>query len=445
MDYGSLRRCRGRDKWVSTVLSRFLRGFVSSWLVLLSVATSCAGADELYKYGYDRRADFLAFDPNYRDAHDKFSRELDALQADMIRQQRAGRKTFCTRQIFLEARWLVYHTADNARIRRRLDDLRTILAEKADPHDKIQVEADGSFAPCCNAWWMRLDMTCDELITMGYKWQSPKYPVKLLEKINSPEKLTAYLDSVLVSDVRRTGIDNGYELNMAAADLQRFILYEGTMKELPTKYKLDPRLRKTFLDYQDDKWQDPQTGMWGTWYRSADGSIVKTADLSTTFHLVSFREGKGVRRWPKMIATTLDMENRRFPYGWLEEGKTMSNHHNLDVVKLWQLGWAHASPEQQGKVREAVARMMEFCLHESLQPDGSFRSPEEDTLGSAFYFGVGFLHEVGYFSKANRFWTDQSFPAASEVRARILGRMQALKLDDSEATWAMWILRYDKD
>ena len=400
--------------------------------------------DDLYRFGYNPRPDFLAFDPHYREVHDRFSKELDALQADMIRQQRAGRKTFCTRQIFLECRWLVYYTDDQPRTRQRLDELCKVLALKSDPHDREQDPSDGSFAPCCNAWWLRMDMTCDELITMSFRWQEPKYPVRLLDKINSPQKLRAYLDSVLISDIRKTGMNNAMELNMGAADLQRFILYDGTLKELPTRFDFDPKLKDALLDYEDTKWQDPATGMWGAWYRTADGSIIKTADLSTTFHLVSYRDGKGVKRWPEMIRTTLAMKNGRFPFGWLEEGKYMSNHHNMDIVKLWQLGWPQATAGQRKEIAAAISDMLDFCLKQSLQPDGSFKSPEEDTLSSAFYFGVGFLREIGYFSKGNRFWTDRSFPEAREVRQRIRTRIQKLGLDDSEAQWALGILRWDR-
>jgi len=305
------------------------------------------------------------------------------------------------------------------------------------------VWADGSFAPCCNAWWLRMDMTCDELITMSYRWRKPKHPVTLLEKINSPQKLKAYLDSVLISDVSKTGVNNALELNMAAADLQRFILYDGTMKELPTDFELDPKLKQTFLDYQDNYWQDPKTGFWGAWFRTRDGAIVKACDLSTTFHLVSFREGKGVKHWPQLIDTTLAMKKGRFPYGWREEGQYLSNHHNLDIVRVWHLGWPNASPDQKQKIGQGIKEMLDFCLHQSLQADGSFNSPEEDTLSSAFYFGVSFLHEIGYFNKSNRFWTSEAFPQAPEVRKRILDRIDALKLDDSEATWAKWTLKAD--
>jgi hypothetical protein len=405
-------------------------------------ATAPTPAD-LYRFGYNPRPDFLAYDPQYNAVHDRFSKELDALQVDMIRQQRGGRKTFCLRQIFLECRWLVYYTDDQPRTRERLAELRRVLALPQDPHPTPgQVEADGSFAPCCDAWWLRMDMTCDELITMSLRWREPEHPVKLLERINSPDKLRAYVDSLLISDIRKTGVNNALELNMAvAADLQRFILYDGTWKELPTRFEFHPSLKQALLDYEDYRWQDPQTGMWGAWYRAADGSIVKTADLSTTFHLLSYRETRQVKRWPQIIQTTLDMRSGRFPFGWLEEGRRMSNHHNLDVVKLWQLGWEHASPQQRAQIAAAISQMLDFCLRQSLQPDGSFDSPEEDTLSSAFYFGVGFLDEIGYFSKSKRFWTDQKFDGAAEVRDRIRGRIQQLGLDDSEALWALGILR----
>jgi len=71
--------------------------------LLFQSAPAQSATDELYRFGYDPRPDFVLFDPHYRQVHDPFSKELDALQADMIRQQRTGRKTFCTRQVFLNS------------------------------------------------------------------------------------------------------------------------------------------------------------------------------------------------------------------------------------------------------------------------------------------------------------------------------------------------------
>jgi hypothetical protein len=423
-----------------------LRGHIWSIPVLLSaIISGRVIAADPFQFGYDARPDFVKFDPAYHDHHDRFSKELDALQADMINQQRKGRKTFCTRQLFLECRWLVYRTADTARTERRLNDFRNMLALKADPMEMSQSSLDGSFGVCADPWWLRMDMSCDELITLGLKWDEPKYPLKLLDKINTPEKLRAYLDSVLISNISKTGVNNDLELNMAHADLERFILFDGTMKEIPTKFTFHKDLKRTLVDYEDNKWQDPKTGFWGEWFVSADGSIVKACDLSTTFHLVSYRNGADIRHWPELIATTLAMRDGRFPYGWLEEAQYMSNHHNMDVVTLWRFGWNHATPDEKKQIRQSVGQMLDFCLTQSLQHDGSFKAPEEDTLSSSFYFGIGFLREIGFFSKSKRFWTDQPFPQAEAIRKRILDRIDAMKLDDSEASWSKMILRFEKD
>src|SRR5437868_3750263 len=86
---------------------------VALTLHLLSrIAAADTGEDKLFAFGYDAHQDFAAYDPHYRDEHDKLSKELESLHADLIRQQKAGRKTYCSRQVYLECRWLVYYTAD---------------------------------------------------------------------------------------------------------------------------------------------------------------------------------------------------------------------------------------------------------------------------------------------------------------------------------------------
>jgi hypothetical protein len=359
----------------------------------------------------------------------------------MIAQQRKGRKTHCTRQVFMEARWLVYDTADWPRINRVLDDFEARLKASKDPHDRGQVVADGSFGCCSNEWFLKLDATTDELVTLGLKFRRPPHPVKLLDRVNTPEKLRAYLDSVLIADVSKTGVDTRHELNSSTSCLTRLILWSGTLRQLPTRYPIGDDLKRALLDFEDHRWQDPATGYFGTWYRTPDGRLVKTADLSITFHLVSFRQGD-VRRWPEILRTTLAIKDREYPYGWLEDGK-MSNHHNYDVARLFHLGWEHARPEQREEIRGAIRRMLHFALDESLQPDGTFADPSEDTLGGSFYFAVALLHEVGFFGKGNRFWTSEAFPRAEEVRRRVRSRIRALGLDDPESQWAAMILDTD--
>ena len=405
--------------------------FVALWLL--------AEAPPLQQpLAYDPRADFIAFNPSYREQKRVADAEYDRLKELLVKQQKNGRKAHCARQLLQEAKWYTHCTADFDRAKLKLDELRKVLEAGNEPHKREQVEADGSYACCTEQWFLKLDHTIDELISLGLMWRSPPHPVKLLERINSPEKLTAYLDSVLISDVRRTGIDTRTELNHSSSALARFILWQGTWREIPTSFELDPRLKDTLLKYMDEKWQDPTTGYWGTWYRNADGAIIKTSDLSITYHLVHYRNGD-VQHWPQIIRTTLAIRDQEYPYGWLEDGK-MTNHHNYDVATLLRLGWKYADEQQKAEGRQEIRRMLEWCLADSIEPNGTFKLNDESTLGGAFYFGTAFLDQIGYFNKSNRFWTDEDFPNASALRTKIRDRIMAMKLEDPEALWALWML-----
>jgi hypothetical protein len=76
--------------------------------------------------------------------------------------------------------------------------------------------------------------------------------------------------------------------------------------------------------------------------------------------------------------------------------------------------------------------MLEFCLRQ-MNPDGSFKFLDEDTIGSSFLFPVSLLNELGYFRPSNRFWTSDSFPEGMAVAAKIERRIRAMGLTDPES------------
>ena len=142
----------------------------------------------------------------------------------------------------------------------------------------------------------------------------------------------------------------------------------------------------------------------------------KTADLSVTFHIVSYRPDS-IQHIPEMIQTLLGMKNEEFPFGWMQEG-VFSNHHNYDVVRLLRVGWPVMSEAQRSEARIAMRQMLHFCLDETLNPDGSFKMMDEDTVGSSFLFPVSLLNELGYFrpslsgsGQMNRFLDPWMLPA----------------------------------
>lgn len=383
-------------------------------------------------FGYSARADFLRFDPAYRTRIAVCKTRLDGLQEELARQTRAGRKTPCSRQILAEARWLTYYTADYSRIERTLDRLAAMLKEPKDPYREGDQDADGSYAPCHEAWFYKLDRTCDRLVAMQFYDAKPAKRLALLDRIDDPAKLRAYLDSILVSDVAKTGVDNRLELNLTASNLLRLI--NG---HLPSGYPFDPRLRKTMRDWMGNVWQDPKTGFFGAWFKTPHG-LRKTADLSCTFHVADYTEGK-IGRWPEITRTVLAMKDLEYPYGWLQEGK-LSNHHDFDVVTLFRYGWPTMTPAQRTEATVAIRRMMAHCLKETLRPDGSFNMEDESTVGGSFSFPVQFLSEIGYFHREARFWTTESFPEAHAIAKRIAARIKALGLDDPESQTALFLV-----
>jgi hypothetical protein len=383
------------------------------------------------EFGYDTAPDFIEYEPRYRELRRKYSAELEELQLELARQARAGRAAPCSRQIFLEARWLTYYSAHFDRIQRRLDDLREMLGRPADPDDsREQVASDGSYDHCSDDWFLKLDATVEELEDRASRGEKPKHPLRLLDRISNPDKLRQYLDSLLISDIRKTGIDNRYELNIGISAIIRLVT-----NDLGEVYPFPPEMERALFNYMDNHWQDPETGFYGGWYRLPDGSIRKTADLSITFHIVSYRR-QSTKRLPEMMRTLLAMERYEFPFGWQQEWRP-SNHHNYDVVRLFRIGWPVMDDAQRAYAREAMKRMLEFCLAESLNEDGSFKLMDEDTVGSSFMIPVHLLDDLGYFRRSRRFWTDEPFPDGPATARRIAARIEGMGLTDTESQKAL--------
>jgi hypothetical protein len=89
--------------------------------------------------------------------------------------------------------------------------------------------------------------------------------------------------------------------------------------------------------------------------------------------------------------------------------------------------------EQREVARAEFRSMMDFCLVETMNSDGSFKMMDEDTLSSSFLFPVSLLDELGYFRPSLRFWTYDSFPNAMHVAERIENRIKAMGLSDTES------------
>ncbi|MBV8653531.1 MAG: hypothetical protein JO255_18860 [Alphaproteobacteria bacterium] len=375
-----------------------------------SLAAPAIAADAT---SFDRRVEFAKLVPDFRKRQSALYEQLQALVKEVEKRELNGIDAVCPHQVLRETEWLIGYTTDYPRIESRLAEARRLLASPDIASEDAQSPEDGAWGRCASEWFFKLDASYDRFAYDAHEGRSPAVVPHFLDRINSPEGLTQYFMTLLVSDIATSGVDHRRELNEAVADVMRLIL-----RDWPANYHWHPTLKATLRELLLEKMRDPATGYWGAWFQTSDG-LLKTTDLSLTFHIVSYLEGE-VPDWPRLIDTTLAIKDERYPRGW-RSSNGYENHHNMDVVELMRLGWAQASAEQRARMVPEIEKMLAWCLKESLQPDGSFKlSSEDESVETSYYFGASFLVRTGYFDKALRFWTDRDFSEAPDMRDKIV-------------------------
>ena len=350
--------------------------------------------------------DFTVFDPQYTGEYQSRATRLLALKAKVVAQETAGVRNDCAHQILFEAGTLLITTADFKRIDRRADELEAAIAHPS--QDKQ--DADGMWGSCSEQWFLKLENTYDHLRSEAHTLpDGPPHPLPaFLARVGTPDKLTAWLDAIAVSDVQKAGVDHGLEFNLTNSDLVRMLILGEP------NYKVDPVLRDAYLKYLLGPARDHETGMWGERFRR-DGRVEYVDDISTSFHIISFLGGK-VPEMDRVVDAVLARKDLDSPAGWMQFGKYW-NHNNVDVVTMFQYGWPTASAAQRKAIAAEIDLMLTWCLHDSLQPDGSFKMTAGDpSLEYAEQFGVEFLGNIPAFStRSVASGRDHTFPESAVV------------------------------
>ena len=400
-----------------------------------------ANAEQMSRH---KERDFITYDASYRERRDIFGKRLEALASELASIQASGRDVTCSTQIYLEASWLYDSTADWTALDRQLERLADSLRDGGQSSALDQSVRDGALETCYDQWFLRSEaalVALEELYDAGHV---PNVPVMRPEPINTPSKLEAYLNRLLISDIAKTGRDNRAELGGITTTLSQAI-FKRTIR-VWLERAIDPLPGKTHTSSFNDleivyerfirRWQDSETGYWGAWYKSG-GHIYKTTDLSITYHTIAYRKGQ-VNHWPRIIDTTLRISDDPYPYGWLHDGH-LTNHNNYDVARIFRYGWRHMTASQRRLASEAINRMLTWTLNESINPDGTFKidSTFFSSLAADYYFGVSFLDAIGFWDRTTRFWTNADFPDAANVCRRIKARLVELRLHDYQAVVAL--------
>lgn len=367
-----------------------------------------------------------------------YGARYDELHDRLIRRNRSGEDLPCSTQILNEVGWWIKYTTERETVERRMDDLeRSLAPENADQSAARQQSAtDGSWGGCYEPWFFRAWNSVDPLREILLDGGRPEHPLLFLKEVGTPDKISDRLRALIVSRPAVDGRNNRKELNLTVTGLGQ-LLWLPLFEEIVSETVPRKALGDAMIAVMDREWQDPETGYWGAWYEADDGRIVKTEDLSITFHIVSYRSGAVPLR-EKLIETLFLTRERPYPYGWQDRG-TQNTHHTYDVVRIIQLVWPDLDLYQQARARAEIVIILSRALRIALQQDGSFDPAPYNSVAEAYYFGVSLLDAAGYLDPAKRFWAKKwKFEARTRTRARIIARLEEL---DSEAPMAKAALR----
>ena len=348
--------------------------------------------------------------------------DLRPLVQEIKRHQAAGEGMQYSMHVYREIRWRLNFTPDLETTRARIADLRQSLTQPAEQKLAAEQQAsDGSWGLGLTVWHLKLYYSVED--GLNGRHTDPQYPLSFLDRINSPEKLTAQLDWILRDDFTKTGVFNREELDETFSALARLLF--GSKH---TGYAFHPQLRDALRDFVE-RWQNPATGCWGQWMLDRQGRTWKMDNMAMTFHVVSDLHGE-VKHLDLVAKSLLQLDGVEFPAGIRFNGH-YENHLNWDLVRIFRYAWPTLDAATREKVRAEISRMLDWCLANSYQPDGSFKvSDLDDTLGDAYSYGVSFLRETGYFRPEERFWTDQDFSNAKAVADRIEAKLKSIGLND---------------
>lgn len=400
-------------------------------------------------------AEFTKLDPNYAKTKQSFQDELAPLKKRMLALQDSGEPVWRSQQILSEAIWLNNHTLEWDKLRERITDLERSLepdqVRQPDQRSLIASE-DGGYHQGSEVPFIILDLTTDAV----QRKDAPEQPLLFLKDYLEPGRLLAYLYRLQITDIATTRVNCRSELGSVESSFSQFLIKPKLRYLLSDRHLWDVqnvddisfrliRLSETYEDFLNQT-QHPRTGYWGPWYRIGS-ELLQLHDLSFTFHVVRYRKGE-VSLWHEIIETTLEIGRLGllYPYGWKpsDSPSPYSNHHNADVITLFELGFHRREIDdfQRHQIGVVVYDMLNWCLTKSLLngPDGrygGFAEVDEYNTTQKFGFGVGFLQAAGFFEIDKPFWWDASrarepwWPDPCDVAKGLLDAVDRLKVDSS--------------
>ena len=243
----------------------------------------------------------------------------------------------------------------------------------------------------------------DELAENTGQQLKLKYPLKYLDRINTPEKMKSYLDDIstvgwLGSKFPQTTFHNARDILS--------LYYEDNVVEKYGLYNMPPETKKALLEwfYQ---FQDAETGLWGP--KDSNGKLIKKDTMNTASIIKAFVDNNG-----NDIHKDFPLRYRdKLAESFLNSIKPIPNDDKLDQWHEWNLDtsksirtltrylWKGLSEESKLKTKAMIEKHIRIMFQK-------FYISEEGAFGyypgakNATIDGTGFINnfkDYGYCSE----------------------------------------------
>ena len=247
-----------------------------------------------------------------------------------------------------------------------------------------------------------------------------KYPLKYLDEINTPEKLTKFLDEsstvgIIGSKLPQTSF---HYIRDYFAMVRDKISYSEDQLSPVTRlnlYSFSPEWKQAFLKWMYEA-RDPETGLWGP--KSKNGKLVKK-DLNNSASIIKgFVDENGNNIYPSFPMRYNDQMFNSILEGLRESAPdadsfAASHEYNLKIVKsisvLTKYIWKDASQENKGKARALLEGFIKNRFEKYYIPEeGAFSYYPEAKHAALDGVPGGFFvfNKIGALSseKQNKLW-----------------------------------------
>lgn len=292
-------------------------------------------------------------------------------------------------------------------------------------------------APFCT-YWSVSENIINHMEALADSATAPlklKYPLKFLDEINTPEKLTAYLEDIsyvgwLASRFPQTTFHFARDILSEAIP--------GNTLERTNLYRFSPEWKHAMLKWMYD-FQDTTTGLWGP--KNKKTKQLTKLDLHNTALIIKwFRDNDGNdlhREFPlkyqdRLFKSAIEQLSELYPDAAdLDEIHEWNLRQHTGIKMLLRFLWKDASVENKENAEKIIVRNIDICFEKyyvkedgafSYYPNAEHASCDGET--NFIFLDIGALS----YKKQKKLWGDPA-ENARDMGVVILNELKTSDLD----------------